>query len=109
MHGTSVAAMIVPARTPEETLAHAWLLLQSLAGWVIEHGASLPTTERYLLIVGWNKSVREMQGQLFKAGGTIENVRQIVASPDWEAWERTSGYRALLSNWQKDVFTRPAG
>jgi hypothetical protein len=109
VHGTTVAAVIAPERTPEETLAHTWRLLQSLAEWVIQRAANLPPTERYMLIVGWSKSVREMQGQIFKAGGTIENVREVVASPDWEAWERASGYRALLPNWQKDVFAQPAG
>lgn len=62
-----------------------------------------------MLVVGWSRSVGEMQGQLFKAGGTIETVRQVVASSDREAWERASGSRALLPNWQKDVFAQRSG
>src|SRR4051812_23581576 len=71
VHGTSVAAMITPERTPEETLARAWRLLQSLSEWVVHRAsAELPPTERYSLIVGWSKTVRDKQGQVFKAGGT---------------------------------------
>jgi hypothetical protein len=109
IHGTTLAAMITPERTPEATLAQAWCLLQSLAEWVVQRAANPPPSDRYMLIVGWSKSVREKQGQVFKAGGTIENIRQIVASPDWDSWQRVSGHRALLPPWQKDVFAQPAG
>jgi hypothetical protein len=97
--GTQAAALIVPSQSKEETLKHAWSLVRSLARWVFDRADGLPTTERYIIIVGWSRSVRGLQGQIFKVGGDRDELRVISEAPDWSIREH-----ALLPRWEKDVF-----
>ena len=102
--GTQVAAVILPASTKDESLKLAWEVIRKQARWLILVAPSLPETERYVLIAGWSRQVRKLQGQIFKTGGSIEEVRLIADSPDWMQFEERSRQRALLQGWEKDVF-----
>jgi hypothetical protein len=105
---TTLAAFVMPKEGPEATLALAWDLARSLARWLLDRIGELPANEVYAIVVGWSKATREHQGQIFKLIASTEDVRQIVACSKWVDWEQ-SGHRALLPNWQRDVFARPAG
>ena len=97
--GTQAVAVILPSLTKEETLKHAWSLIRSMAGWIIDRAGDHPATERYIIIVGWSRSVRPLQGQIFKKGGDREMIRAVADHTDWSQHEH-----ALLSRWEKDVF-----
>jgi hypothetical protein len=106
--GTQVAAVVMPEQSKEATLTRAWGMVRRLADWVLTHADELPPKERIFVIVGWSRSVRTLQGQIFKAGGDIETIRAIAASEDWSHFEQKTQYRALLPRWEKDVFDEHA-
>lgn len=51
---------------------------RSLARWIIDHRDQFGTEDRFQLVVGWPKSVREYARQTIKIGGTFEDIRRIA-------------------------------
>ncbi len=98
-YGTQAAAVIAPLESRDATLAYSWDLIRKLASWVVRHTSDLPATERYCVIVGWSRSVRELQGQIFKACGDRARLQSIADSTDWHQFEHT-----IRSNWEKGLF-----
>jgi hypothetical protein len=101
-YGTQAAAVIRPSSSKEETLKLAWSLVRAMAFWILNRSSDMPTSERYIVIVGWSQSVRKLQGQIFKTGGNREKLRIVADSQDWKQQEH-----ALLYRWEKDVFDNP--
>ena len=102
-YGTQVATTITPCKTEVETLQCAWNVVRSLAAWVLRNSDTLPINERFELIVGWSRTVRQAQGQIFKTGGLASDLKRIVSLPEEEAmvsFEKCG----LRTHWQKDVF-----
>jgi hypothetical protein len=104
-HGTQAAATITPRENEPQTLRDAWKLVQELASWLLQEGTSLPESERYEIIVGWSRSVRPQQGQIFKTGGTRGDLQRIVGSPTAESFVSPE-HNPLRSNWQNNVFSK---
>ena len=102
--GTQVAATVLPSPTKEETLRHAWGLARSLARWVLARAHELTTDERCIVIVGWSKSVRPLQGQIFKMGGSLDILARLADCADWQAAQKVPGQQIPLIRWEKDVF-----
>jgi hypothetical protein len=105
--GTQVAATVVPSPTKEETLRHAWSLARSLARWVLARAHELTTDERCIVIVGWSRSVRPLQGQIFKMGGSLDILATLAKCADWQTAQKTPGQQIPLTRWEKDVFAEP--
>jgi hypothetical protein len=101
---TEVGAVIRPSATKDETVAHAWMLARNLASWILAHSNHLPDTEWYCVLVGWSSEVRRLQGQIVKKTGKIEVIQSIVAAPDWKQYEQNTHRKAIMPNWEKDVF-----
>ena len=101
-HGTQVAATIVPGNTEAGTLQNAWDVVRRLAEWTIRNGVNLPADERFELIVGWSRSVRPMQGQIFKTGGVRCDLQCIASSPTYDEFV-SAEHNPLRTNWRKDV------
>lgn len=102
--GTQVGACIRPERDPAATLDKAWRTVQALARYLLSEVAILPADERYEIIVGWSRSVRPLQGQIFKLGGDAARLKLICSCQSYLDYEANSGQAALRLNWQKDVF-----
>ncbi len=105
--GTQAAATVVPSPTKEETLNHAWGLARSLARWVLARAHELTTDERCIVIVGWSKSVRPLQGQIFKMGGSLDILATLAQCADWQTAQKIPGQQIPLVRWEKDVFAEP--
>jgi hypothetical protein len=99
-NGTQAAAVIKPLDTKDSTLTFAWGQVRKMAEWILQHSAVLPSSERYMVIVGWSQSVRKQQGQIFKVGGERSALAAIAASTDW----KKDGFSPLIT-WEKDVFS----
>jgi hypothetical protein len=98
-HAIQAATVIMPNATKDATLMRAWRLVRSIAHWIIACGTELPVNERYEIIIGWSKSVRKLQGQIFKVSGDRAAVQAIADSESWIQ----CGCVPLL-RWEKDVF-----
>src|SRR5258705_120792 len=98
--GAQGAAVVMAAETKEDTLERAWALARSLAHWTLARVGSLTPTERCIVIVGWSKSVRPLQGQIFKMGGTLDMLARLAACEDWKTVQGTTGQRVLLARWE---------
>lgn len=105
--GTQVAATVAPLVTKEETLDHAWTLARSLACWILARAQELTPDERCFVIVGWSKSVRPLQGQIFKMGGTLDILASLAECADWKTAQKIPGQQIPLFRWEKDVFGEP--
>ena len=99
-YGTMIGAGITRKGTEAESLQGAWSLAQALASWLLRNAAGRPSNERYSVVVGWSRATRPAQGQIFKLGGLVEDLRRIVASPTYEEFSSS----CLQPNWQRDVF-----
>ena len=51
---------------------------RSIAGWVATHRDRFGSEDRFQIIVGWPKTVRETGYQTIKTGGTFDDLRRIV-------------------------------
>jgi hypothetical protein len=51
---------------------------RSLARWVVEHRGDFGPEDRFQLIIGWPKAIREHARQTIKTGGTIEDLCKIA-------------------------------
>ncbi len=51
---------------------------RSIADWVITHRDRFGREDRFQVIVGWPKNVRETSRQVIKTGGTYEDLQKIV-------------------------------
>ena len=105
--GTQVVATIVPLPTKEETLNRAWSLARSLARWILARAHELTADERCIVIVGWSRSVRRLQGQIFKMGGTLDILCRLAECADWKTAQKIPGQQIPLIRWEKDVFGEP--
>jgi hypothetical protein len=99
IYATQAAAVIIPEATKDATLRRAWESVRAIARWILAHGSELPASERYGIIVGWSRSVRERQGQIFKLVGDRMEVKTVADSESWPQCGRTP-----LIRWEKDVF-----
>jgi hypothetical protein len=99
-NGTQAATVIKPLDSKDSTLEFAWEQVRKIADWILQRSVGLPSSERYMVIVGWSQTVRKQQGQIFKVGGELSALTAIAASANW----KKDGYSPLL-NWEKDVFT----
>ena len=102
-HGTVVSATIEPHLNEAETLQKSWCLVQALARWLFTRTATVPTNERFEIIVGWSRCVRAQQGQIFKLGGATSDLQRILEFSTYASFAE-SGVTPLRSNWQKNVF-----
>lgn len=103
-YGTQIGVTIEPQKSEDQTLQFAWQLVQRLAQWLIGQSALLPANERYQIIVGWSPKVRAKQGQIFKTGGSVAELHQIIEAPTSQVFDQRAGYVSLRPKWQKDVF-----
>jgi|SRR5690606_5605217 len=101
MRWHDVWATISPKNTEEETLSFSWNLVLDMAAWLKTEHAD----QNFRIIVGWDKSVRTHQGQIFKIFEPANELDFILAC------ETAENYRAVrfqslapLPGWQKDVF-----
>lgn len=51
---------------------------RSIAGWVTGHRTRFGRDDRFQIIIGWPKSVREVGRQVIKTGGTFEDLQKIT-------------------------------
>ena len=52
---------------------------RSIAEWVTDHRDRFGSDDRFQIIIGWPKSVREGGRQVIKIGGTFEDLQKINA------------------------------
>lgn len=90
----------------EATLTFGWQVVRELAHWLITTYDVVPEDERFQIIVAWSKSVRKLQGHIFKIWGFKEGMRTIASCESYRE------YASLTGNWhvpmlkgEKDVFT----
>jgi len=100
--GTQTAVVIAPLETRDATLTHSWKLIRNQADWLLRHTRDLPPTERYCVIVGWSRTVRKLQGQIFRACGDQARMQSIADSTGWRQFEHT-----IRNNWEKGLFDDP--
>ena len=70
---------------------------RAIAGWVGEHKAHFGAEDRFQIIIGWPKSVRETGRQTIKTGGTYEELIAIASGESSIEMRR---------GWSVDVFTK---
>ncbi|GJI92206.1 hypothetical protein [Duganella hordei] len=104
-YGIQIGVTVTPGGSETETLKAAWGLVRDVSAWLLNNSALLPENERYEIIVGWSCSVRPQRGQIFKTGGSAEELLKIVDAPTYES-VITADHSPLRQNWQKDVSTR---
>jgi hypothetical protein len=97
--GTRACVVVTPVVTKDATLRCCWELVRAIARWILARSSELPASERYEVIVGWNQSVRRLQGQIFKVGGDRAAIQTIADSAEWSHCGL-----APLVRWEKDVF-----
>jgi hypothetical protein len=51
---------------------------RSIADWVITHRDKFGTEDRFQVIVGWPKHIREAGRQTIKTGGTFEDLQKLA-------------------------------
>lgn len=104
-----IVVCITPKQDPATTLEYAWEVLRELALWACDEFKDHPASETYRIIVGWSKSVREHQGQIFKIWFDLARVREVAecATPE-ECSARFGSGQTPFDNWQKDVFAQKA-
>jgi hypothetical protein len=51
---------------------------RSIAGWVTGHHERFGSDDRFQIIIGWPKSVREGGRQVIKTGGIFEDLQKIA-------------------------------
>jgi hypothetical protein len=107
--GISIAATVLSESTREETLNCAWYLALELSKWILARSHLLTPEERVIVIVGWSALVRPKQGQIFKIGGTVDDLRKLAACEQWKSARKLSGQQIPLLGWEKDVFAKTGG
>jgi len=111
-HGTwgiSIAATVLSESTREKTLNCAWYLALQLSKWILARSQLLTPEERVIVIVGWSALVRPKQGQIFKIGGNLDELKKLAACEDWKTARKLSGQQIPLLRWEKDVFAKTGG
>jgi hypothetical protein len=106
---TQVAATVLSASSKEETLNRAWSLARGLSDWILARSNLLTPDERVGVIVGWSTLVRPLQGQIFKVGGTVDDLRKLAACEDWKTARELPGQQIPIPRWEKDVFRKSDG
>jgi hypothetical protein len=98
-----VWATITPKDTEQNTLSFSWDLVREMAVWL----KAKRVQHNFRIIVGWDKSVREHQGQIFKIFEPAEAIDLVLGCATADEY-RVSRPQSLapLPGWQKDVFTK---
>jgi hypothetical protein len=96
-----VWATIRPKNTEDETLTFCWSLVLQMAAWL----KNKKIDQDFRIIVGWDKSVREHQGQIFKIFEPVEELDFVLSCATAEQYRESRAQSlAPLPGWQKDVF-----
>ena len=74
----NVFSIVGPKATEADTEQFMKECARSLAHWIIEHCDQFGPEDRFQLIIGWPKAIRESARQAIKTGGTIEDLRKIA-------------------------------
>lgn len=51
---------------------------RAIAGWVVEHKSQFGPEDRFQIIIGWPKSIRDTARQTIKTGGTYNDLVSIA-------------------------------
>jgi hypothetical protein len=86
----NVASVVTPEANADATLAMLEQRTRKIAKWIISHRRQFSAGDRFQIILGWPKSVRETGRQVIKMGGEFDAVgaiadgtANIVPMPGW--------------------------
>ena len=86
----NVASIVKPEATLETTLTMLEQHTRKIAKWIMSHRRQFSPGDRFQIILGWPKSVRETGRQVIKMGGEFDAVAaiadgtaEIVTMPGW--------------------------
>jgi hypothetical protein len=91
---------VTPERTAHETEAALADHTREIARWVLSHQNEFSPGDRFQIILGWPKSIRQTARQIIKTGGDFEalssiagGTTRIIPRPGWsrEVFEETTG------------------
>lgn len=98
---------IKPRRGKEETLILAWKTVRELAKWLLDQSDDLSGHVRYQIVIGWSKTIRRQQGQIFKIFGDADRLRLILNCENYRQFSEIAPDNWVpLPGWEKDVFTK---
>jgi len=91
----NVSSMVNPEPTLTATMAMLEQRTRMIAKWVISHRRQFGPGDRFQIILGWSKSVRDTSRQIIKIGGGFDAV-EAIANGTTEI--------TPMTGWSKNVF-----
>ena len=74
----NVFSAVPPKSSEEMTLELMRECARKLSDWILTNRDNFGAEDRFQVIIGWPKSVRETNRQVIKTGGTYEELRMIA-------------------------------
>jgi hypothetical protein len=75
----NVFSTVEPQASEDATADYMRDCARRLAEWILMNRDNFGKEDRFQVIIGWPKSVRETGRQVIKTGGTYEELRQIAS------------------------------
>jgi len=75
----NVFSIVEPQESEEVTADFMRHCARKLAAWVLANRKKFGKKDRFQVVVGWSKSVREHGTQIIKTGGTYDELQKIAS------------------------------